>query len=162
MIRTLRSGSQEVRTDEHGRYQFPPLTLWQSDHHRDGPGLDACAAGKWTSGQGMSPFDFRLEPGKELRIRFVDSAGKPVPGVYVMIDKWRGGKSLYNHRHPNVLDTHIPDQADENGLYRWTGLPAIAVSYVFEKEGFVTARGHLDGTGQRADGHAAAGLADLR
>ena len=63
--------------------------------------------------QGMAPFDFRLQPGKELRIRFVDSAGKPIPGVYVMIDKWRGGKSLYNHRHPNVLNTQIPVQADE-------------------------------------------------
>ena len=68
--------------------------------------------------QGMTPFDFRLEPGKELKIRFVDTAGKPIPGVYVMIDKWRGGESLYNHRHPNVLNTQIPNQADENGLYR--------------------------------------------
>ncbi len=40
-----------------------------------------------------------------------------------MIAKWRGGESLYNHRHPNVLDTHIPGQADENGLYRWSWAP---------------------------------------
>ena len=37
-------GSQEVLTDEHGRYQFPPLPTGRSDHHRDGSGLDACAA----------------------------------------------------------------------------------------------------------------------
>jgi len=129
-------GSQEVLTDEHGRYQFPPLP--------SGPLTVTVMAQGWMPAlrkvdikQGMSPFDFRLEPGKELRIRFVDSAGKPVPGVYVMIDKWHGGKSLYNHRHPNVLNTQIPDQADENGLYRWTWAPGDPVSYVFEKEGFV-------------------------
>ena len=82
---------------------------------------------------GMAPFDFRLQPGKELRIRFVDTAGKPVPGVYVGIDQWRGGKSLYNHRHPNVLDTQIPVQADQNGVYRWSWAPDDAVSYWFEK-----------------------------
>ena len=129
-------GSQEVRTDEQGRYRFPPLPA--------GPLNITVMAQSWMPalrkveiGSGMKPFDFQLEPGKDLRIRFVDSVGKPVPGVYVMIDKWRGGESLYNHRHPNVLDTRIPGQADENGLYRWSWAPGDAVSYVFEKDGFV-------------------------
>ena len=129
-------GSQEVRTDEHGRYQFPPLPA--------GPLNITVMAQGWMPalrkveiGPGMKPFDFCLEPGRELRIRFVDTAGKPIPGVYVMIAKWRGGESLYNHRHPNVLDTHILGQADENGLYRWSWAPGDSVSYVFEKDGFV-------------------------
>ena len=79
---------------------------------------------KSTSSPGMKPVDFPLEPGKELRIRFVDPPGKPIPGVYVSIAKWRGGESLYNQRHPNVLDTQIPSQADDSGLYRWTWAPA--------------------------------------
>ncbi len=129
-------GSQEVRTDESGRYQFPPLPSGSLTITVMAQGWMP-ALRKVEIRQGMSPFDFRLEPGKELRIRFVDGAGKPVPGVGVMIDKWRGGESLYNHRHPNVLNTQIPVQADENGLYRWTWAPGDSVTYVFEKEGFV-------------------------
>ncbi len=129
-------GSQEVKTDEDGRYQFPPLPA--------GPlNITVIAQGwmpalrKVAIGPEMKPFDFRLKPGKDLLVRFVDRAGKPIPGVYVGIDKWRGGKSLYNHRHPNVLDTHIPGQADQNGLFRWSWAPDDAVSYFIEKEGFV-------------------------
>ena len=129
-------GSQEVRTDDQGRYQFPPLPAGAINITVMAPGWMP-AIRKVEIKQGMPSFDFRLEPGKELRIRFVDTAGKPVPGVLVMIDKWRGGESLYNHRHPNVLDTHIPVQADQDGLYRWTWAPDDPVAYVFEKEGFV-------------------------
>ncbi len=39
---------------------------------------------------GMKPVDFRLEPGKELRLRVVDRSGKPIPAVNVSIDRWRG------------------------------------------------------------------------
>ncbi len=129
-------GSQEVRTDEQGRYQFPPLP--------SGPLNITVMAQGWMPtlrkveiGPGMKPFDFHLEPGKDVRIRFVDSAGMPVPGVYVGIDKWRGGKSLYNHRHPDVIDTRIPGEADQNGLFRWSWAPGDAVTYQFYKDGFV-------------------------
>ena len=84
---------------------------------------------------GIKPVDFRLEPGKELRVRFVDRDGKPLPSVHVAIDKWRGGESLYNNRHPNVLDTQIPVSADAAGLYRWSWAPSDAVSYRCWKEG---------------------------
>src|SRR5262249_2355773 len=99
-------GSQEVRTDDKGAYRLPPLPR--------GALTVTVAAEGWMPAlkkidiqPGLKPVDFRLEPGKELRIRFVDRAGKPIPSVSVMIDKWRGGESLYNHRHPNVLDTKI-------------------------------------------------------
>ena len=65
------------------------------------------------------PVDFQLKPGNKLRLRFVDESGKAVPGVGVGIAGWRSGKSLYNKRHPYVLDTRIPVAADENGLYEW-------------------------------------------
>jgi beta-lactamase regulating signal transducer with metallopeptidase domain/thiol-disulfide isomerase/thioredoxin/protocatechuate 3,4-dioxygenase beta subunit len=128
-------GSQEVRTDEHGRYQFPPLPTGKLTITVMAPGWMPSLK-KVEIRQGMAPFDFRLERGKDLRIRFVDGTGKPVPDVYVMIDGWRGGKSLYNHRHPNVIYTQIPTQADASGVYRWTWAPGDAVSYVFEKRGF--------------------------
>jgi beta-lactamase regulating signal transducer with metallopeptidase domain/protocatechuate 3,4-dioxygenase beta subunit/thiol-disulfide isomerase/thioredoxin len=127
-------GSQEVRTDEHGRYRLPPLP----------PGtitVTAIATG-WMPAltraeikKGMEPVDFRLLPGKELRLRIVDQAGKPIPGVEVGISRWRGGESLYNNRHPNVLDTGIPRYSDDKGVYRWTWAPDDAVTYQFYKEG---------------------------
>jgi thiol-disulfide isomerase/thioredoxin/uncharacterized GH25 family protein len=89
---------------------------------------------------GMGPFDFRLGTGKELRVRFVDRSGAPVPGVYVMVDRWRGGEALYNVRHPNVLDTRIPNRADDAGIYLWPWAPGDAVTYRFSKGGFAEQR----------------------
>ncbi len=129
-------GSQEVRTDEHGRYRFPPLPAGNLTVTVMAQGWMP-ALKKVDIQKGMAPVDFRLGPGKELRVRFVDQGGKPVPRVMVAIEKWRGGKSLYNNRHPNVLDTQIPTQADESGLYRWTWAPADAVTYQLYKEGYV-------------------------
>jgi beta-lactamase regulating signal transducer with metallopeptidase domain/thiol-disulfide isomerase/thioredoxin len=139
-------GSQEVRTDEQGRYRLPPLP--------SGKVTVTAMAPEWMPAltkadirKEMGPVDFRLRPGRELRIRFVDQAGKPIPGVGVGIDKWRGGESLYNHRHPNVLDTKIPVQADESGLYRWTWAPDDAVTYRFYKEGYVNHQADLTANG---------------
>ena len=139
-------GSQEVRTDDRGVYRLPPLPR--------GPLTITVVARGWMPAlkkvdlqPGMKPVDFRLEPGKELRVRFVDRPGKPIPGVSVTIDRWRGGESLYNHRHPNVLDTQIPNQTDEAGLYLWTWAPDDSVTYQFWKEGYVSQEVDLTATG---------------
>jgi beta-lactamase regulating signal transducer with metallopeptidase domain/thiol-disulfide isomerase/thioredoxin/protocatechuate 3,4-dioxygenase beta subunit len=143
----MERGSQEVHTDEQGRYTFPPLP--------PGPINVTVIARGWMPAirkadikPGMGPFDFRLEPGKELKLRFADDAGKPVPGVGVMIDSWRGGESLYNHKHPNVLDTQIPNRADDQGRYVWTWAPADAVTYRFFKEGMAEQEAVLTATGR--------------
>lgn len=128
-------GSQEVRTDERGAYRFPPLPPMPVT-------LTVIAQGwapdlkKTTITSGNPPVDFQLKPGKTLRLRFVDDSGKPVPEVSVGIAGWRGGKSLYTHKHPNVLDTKIPAQADKNGVYEWTWAPPDQVEYSFGKQGY--------------------------
>jgi beta-lactamase regulating signal transducer with metallopeptidase domain/protocatechuate 3,4-dioxygenase beta subunit/thiol-disulfide isomerase/thioredoxin len=129
-------GSQEVRTDEQGRYRLPPLS--------SGKQTLTVVAQDWMPAQtkidikqGMAPVDFRLRTGKDLRIRVIDQDGKPIPGVDVWIDNWRAGESLYNFKHPNVLDTKIPDKTDGDGIYRWTWAPDDAVAYRFSKEGYV-------------------------
>ena len=131
----MQSGSQEVRTNAHGIYILPPLPR--------GPMTITAIAPGWMPMQkkidlqpGLKPVDFPLDPGEELRIRFVDRLGQPIPGVYVSIAKWRGNQALYNHRHPNVLDTQIPNQAGDAGLYQWTWAPDDGVSYTFGKEGY--------------------------
>ena len=63
-------------------------------------------------------------------------SGQSIPGVNVHVAKWRGNKALYNHRHPNVLNTQIPYQSNEAGSYQWTWAPDDAVTYTFWKEGY--------------------------
>ncbi|HVX15244.1 MAG TPA: carboxypeptidase-like regulatory domain-containing protein [Pirellulales bacterium] len=128
-------GSQEVRTGEDGQYRFPPLPA--------GPINVTVMAEGWMPQRRKieitpdnPPVDFKLRPGKMLRLRFVDRAGKPIPDVIVQIAQWRGGESLYNYKHPNVLDTKIPRVADERGIYEWSWAPDDAVSYhIFPPKG---------------------------
>jgi hypothetical protein len=136
----LQTGSQEVRTDKQGVYRFPPLP--------PGPMTVTVVAQGWAPDLKKiditpenPPADFQLKPGKRILIRFVDRSGSPVPEVYVGIEGWRGGKSLYNHKHPNVLDTKIPRQADKNGVYEWTWAPDDSVTYSYYKEGYRSLRG---------------------
>lgn len=132
-------GSQEVRTNAQGQYQLPPAK----------PGMlkvTVVAVG-WAPDQreidlaGEPPEgDFTLTPGVPLRLQFVDENGDAVRGVAVGITRWRGGKALYNHRHPNVLDTKIPVIADATGLYEWTWAPADDVAFQFYKKGYTANR----------------------
>ena len=135
----LESGSQEVTTDANGRYCFPPVS--------PGPLTVTVVAQGWAPdlrrvpvGETPGSVDFRLQRGKNLRIQVVDSNGEPVSGASMGLELdaagWRGSRSLYNVRHPNVLDTHIPQSADENGLYQWEWAPDDAVICTLRKEGY--------------------------
>jgi len=126
-------GSQEVRTDKQGVYRFPPLP--------NGPRNVTVMARNWSPtirnveiAPEMAACDFKLQPGKTLRIRFVDEDGNPISGVYVSILGWRGVKSLYNHDHPNVLATGIPRRSGTDGVYEWTWAPDDEVKYGFALE----------------------------
>ena len=75
---------------------------------------------------GLRPQDFRLTPGKPIRLRIVDAAGKPVPKASVFLKEWKGSKSIYsghNPNHPKVPDTGIPRRADADGVWEWTAAP---------------------------------------
>ncbi|QDT94603.1 M56 family metallopeptidase [Gimesia aquarii] len=77
----------------------------------------------------MEPLSFEMKPGKRLTLKIVDSNGKPVPKARISLGKWRGVESLYNHRHPNVLNSRIPVHSDEKGVYEWDWAPDDAVTY---------------------------------
>jgi thiol-disulfide isomerase/thioredoxin len=79
---------------------------------------------------------FVLQPGKRLIMKVVDTSGAPLPQAYVSLGQWRNSESLYNHRHPNVLDSGIPTRANDEGVYIWDWAPDDAVTYE------VTAKGH--------------------
>ncbi len=127
----------EVHTDVSGVYCLPPMPA-------NGPDLRLTVMAEgWSPDMRVvsyapknAPADFQLKPGKHLRLRFVDESGKPVPEVYVSIASWRGGQSLYNTKHPIVLDTRIPEKSDKHGVYEWTWAPEDKVEYSFGKEGY--------------------------
>ena len=131
----LQTGSQEVQTGADGAYRFPPLN--------PGPTTLTVVAQGWKPElttvdiqPELPPVNFELQPGRTLRIRFVDSSGEAIANVGVGVRRWRGKESLYNHRHPNVLDTRIPVATDNRGVYEWSWAPADEVEYSFGKEGF--------------------------
>ena len=108
--------------------------------------------GRHPAGHEAGRFPARAGQGAAAPLR--RPAGKPIPGVYVLIDKWRGGESLYNHRHPNVLDTQIPNQADERASTIWTWAPDDAVTYRSGRKGCAEQEAALTANGTRADDHA--------
>jgi thiol-disulfide isomerase/thioredoxin/uncharacterized GH25 family protein len=85
----------------------------------------------------MGPIDFHLRPGRKLRIRFVDGAGAPVPGVGINIQKWRGVRDLHSNINGKVK-LQIPERADQKGVFEWPSAPDDAVSYWFGKLGFAS------------------------
>jgi hypothetical protein len=79
---------------------------------------------------GVSPQDFRMQPGKPIRLRIVDSRGRPVPKAYVTISGWKGSESIqsdHNPSHPKVPDMKIPRQAGDDGVWEWSSAPDDAV-----------------------------------
>lgn len=129
------NGSQEVRTDAQGKYKLPPLANGKQRVTVVAPGW-APDQQKIDLSDTLPPVDFRLVRGKTIRIRFIEPGGRPIPDVQVMIDSWRDGKALYNHKHPSVLDTTIPTAADMKGVYEWTWAPDDDVIYDAGKPGY--------------------------
>lgn len=130
---------QEVRTDKQGVYRLPPLPL--------GPMRLTIVAKGWMPEMRMlqitranPPVDFRLKPGKTLRVRVVDERGNPVSHAWFGVDEWRGAKSLFNELHPNVKDSKIPRGSNNQGIYEWTWAPDDAVKFTISAAGNSIAR----------------------
>jgi RNA polymerase sigma factor (sigma-70 family) len=132
------STGRDFPTDADGRYRLPPLAGGETT-------LTVVATG-WAPQMrhvrlqaGMAAQDFRLEPGKPIRLLFVDGNGKPIPDVYVSLREWKGKKSLLNQRnpnHPKVPDPKIPQRADKSGVWNWPWAPDDPVKLEVSKSGF--------------------------
>jgi hypothetical protein len=136
----METGSQEVRTNEKGLYELPPLPFGKLRVTAIAPGYAPAMkeieiSGELARRRLRLDASFRLKPGHRVRIRFTDD-GRPVPGVYVGVDRWRGARSLYNNRHPNVINTKIPLRANSDGIYEWNWAPEDEVFFTFEKSGY--------------------------
>ena len=92
--------------------------------------------------EGLPSQDFHLEPGKPIRLRIVDGAGKPVPHASVSIAGWQGAESLSpfqlgdDPNFPKQPDLRIPRRADSKGLWEWTGAPGDPVYLLIDAKGF--------------------------
>jgi len=121
----------ETRTDPQGRYRFAHcepgrlmLTVVAPGHS---PELREVTVAK-----DMKPVDFCLAPGKTLRLRVVDTAGRPIAGAVAGPDTWRG------HRTLHFLG--LPKKTDAQGRWVWDGAPTDAMlCYVYCK-GYMSCR----------------------
>ncbi len=68
----------------------------------------------------MPSVDFKLKPGKTIRIRVLDAAGRPLPRTRIFFQSWRGDSHRYE------LGT-IHEYTDKNGIWEWKEAPSDAV-----------------------------------
>ena len=67
----------------------------------------------------MKPVDFQLERGNVLRVRVVGKDGKPIRGVFVTPETWRGKRVF--------CDLQMRGRTDAEGRWAWTWAPKDAV-----------------------------------
>jgi uncharacterized GH25 family protein/thiol-disulfide isomerase/thioredoxin len=125
-------------TDADGEFRLPALPPGTTSLTVIAPGW-APQLRKVNLQAGLPPQDFRMGPGKPIRLRVVDAAGKPVPRASVYLMEWKGSKSIYsdhNPNHPKVPDTKIPRRTDANGMWEWTSAPDDPVKLRVGLKGF--------------------------
>jgi len=128
-----RFGSQfpSTRTDREGHYGFANLAPGGAVLTIVSPGL-APALRDVNVRAGITALDFRLEKGSTLRVRVVDTAGKPVEGVRISPATWRS--------HRTLCDTGIAGTTDREGRWTWTWAPKDAVEMSIYKTGYMSIR----------------------
>ena len=68
-------------------------------------------------GEKMEPIDFQMQAGGTIRIRVVDSEGKPAPRSRIFFQKWKGEQIQYWE-----FDK-INQYADKDGVWEWHEAP---------------------------------------
>jgi RNA polymerase sigma factor (sigma-70 family) len=112
----------EFLTDADGKFLLPAMQPAEMAVTVVAPGF-APQLRHVTLKDGLPAQDFQMQPGKPIRLKFVDASGKPMTRVGVRIDGWKGSKSLQNVDHPKVRKTGIPYRPDKNGVWEWTWAP---------------------------------------
>jgi protocatechuate 3,4-dioxygenase beta subunit len=133
----LAQGVNEAPLDDAGRFKTITLRPGERSLTILAPGF-CPERRKVNITKGMNGLQFTLQPGNRLKFRVVDQNDNPIPKAYVGIDGWQGAKSLYNEKHPNVPESHVPRQANKNGVYDWEWAPDDEVTYRVSAKGFET------------------------
>ena len=113
-----------VGIDKQGQYELPTLPLGRQP-------ITVIAQGFSPDKQfvdlkvGPRKVDFKLKPGKSLKLKFVDQDGNPVH-TYLSIRSWRSGEALLP---PGRSITGIPKQSDDKGVYEWSWAPEETIRF---------------------------------
>ena len=79
----------------------------------------------------MKPVDFRLKAGQPIKIRVVDSAGKPLAGARIE-------QSVISFGPPNIPPVGLVSTTDEQGKWTSASEPEGVVSLQISKQGYAT------------------------
>ncbi len=122
-----------TRTDAEGRFAFGgcrpgrmTLTIVAEGHAPELTSLNVTPE--------LKPIDVRLKPGRTIKVKVVDAAGKPVAGVYLAPDTWRGCRTL--------TGLGLPRETDREGVWTWAWAPDDAILFDILKQGYMDDRGH--------------------
>ena len=87
------SGLPSTRTDKAGKFRFANLAPGGQVVTIVKPGLAPTIRNLYVQPD-MKPVDFRLKKGQMLRVRIVDKEDKPLEGIRIAPDTWRGYRTL--------------------------------------------------------------------
>lgn len=121
------SDQQQTQTDQDGKYRIAnvkpsavDVTVLSSDW--------APESRKITATPEMKPVDFQLKPGQTVKFRITDQNGKPVEGVKVTPDEWRGLEILPQSK----------TLTNNDGIWEWELAPADTIQYRLYKKGHMS------------------------
>jgi hypothetical protein len=123
------SNASRATTDAQGRFRLAAP--------EEGPGkLTAQAPGHAPEtaeilvGEKLDPVSIRLRPGRTIRGRVVDPEGKPIPGALLVVDSWRGIRSL-----------NLQTRADADGSFALQDAPDDPIEAQVAADGFMNRPG---------------------
>lgn len=129
------TGINETLLDANGRFESKRLPAGEYPLTVIAPGYGA-ERKIIMAEHSRADVDFSLKAGQSVQLKILDPSGRPIPTAHVSIIEWRGTQAIYNHQHPNVPASGIPDRTDEKGLYRWDWAPVDAVKYRVNADGY--------------------------
>ena len=133
-------GVWESELDGRGAFKTPQLSPGEHPVTIIAPGY-AAQRRLVTVGQGGASQNFRLQPGKRIEIRVVDSAGDPVPKASVYLETssnsgtWNDSNALHSQGSPGI-DYGVPRRANESGVFIWDWAPEEPVTYRVGAKGY--------------------------
>lgn len=118
----------ETRLDAMGGFVTAPLSLGEHAFTVIAPGFMPLHQNVEVKSS-MGGLRFELKPGKRLLVKVVDSDGKPIPNAYFHVGSWSAVEEPFDGGQSSVLHSRIPKNAGEDGVYRWPGAPADAITF---------------------------------
>ena len=118
-------GIPKTDTDREGRFRFIHVPAGETILTVQAPGQTPDLRKIVVAG-GLAPVEFRLEPGRRIRGRVVDTKGNPLPRTTIVADGWRGYRTL-----------DWETMTDDEGRFEWTDAPSDSVWIDIMREGYL-------------------------